>query len=187
MRMPFNFIVSPRNNEQYINTVKIGDKELTVNTSIEHAANVQRIGVVVAVPLTYNGDIKVGDEVVVHHNIFRISYSGTGKIRESDFHIKDNLFQVEPDLIYMAIRDGKKVAVDNVVFVEPIIENDKWLGEVEKEHVGIVRYVNKTLQSEGVNPGDKIAFHFDAEYEFNIDGERLYMMKSNRVLAKLQD
>jgi len=97
MRMTDKFIVSPLNGEKFLNTKQVGDKTLITNTSIEHASNVNRIGVVVSLPMNYEGNIKVDDHVVVQHNIFRTYFDGKGKTRESDFHIKDDLFQIPKD------------------------------------------------------------------------------------------
>lgn len=185
MRMPDRFIVSPLNGEKFINTKKVGDKTLITNTSIEHASNVNRIGVIVSLPLNYEGEIIVGDHVVVQHNVFRTYFDGRGLTRESDNHIKDNLYQVLPELIYLIIRGDEKIAIDQYVFVEPIIVDKKWIGSVEEEHVGIVVYTNKILESQGILPGDKIAFGMDSEYEFTIYGQRLYRVRTHKILAKL--
>ena len=183
--MPDRFIISPLNGEKFINTKQVGDKTLIINTSIEHASNVNRIGVVVSIPMNYEGNIKVGDHVIVQHNIFRTYFDGQGKTRESDFHIKENYFQVLPELIYLIIRGEEKIAVDNYVFVSPVIEEKKWIGEVEQEHIGIVVYNNEVLKKLGIKSGDKIVFGTDSEYEFNIYGQRLYRVRTNRILAKL--
>lgn len=186
MRMPTKFIVTPLNGEKFINTKEVGGKTLITNTSIEHASNVNRIGVVVSIPLNYEGNIRVGDHVVVQHNIFRTYFDGKGITRESDFHIKDNLYQVAPELIYLIIRGAEKVSVNEYVFISPIIEEKKWVGATELEHVGFVKYTNEVLLKLGINVGDKIAFGTDCEYEFNIDNERLYRMRTNTILAKLE-
>ena len=185
MRMTEKFIVSPLNGEKFITKKKVGDRDLIINTSIEHAENVNRIGVVIALPLNYEGIIRVGDNVVVQHNIFRTYFDGQGKTRESDFYIKDNLFQLLPELIFLIIRDGKKMAVDNFVFVEPIIEEKKWIGKFERERVGIMRYANQEIKNQNIQENDLVAFATDSEYEFIIDGERLYRMRNNCILAKL--
>jgi len=184
--MTDKFIVSPLNGEKFLNTKQVGEKTLITNTSIEHASNVNRIGVVVSLPMNYEGNIKVDNHVVVQHNIFRTYFDGKGRTRESDFHIKDDLYQVLPELVYLIIRGQEKIAVDNYVFITPIVENKKWIGETELEHVGIVKYTNDILIKQGVKVGDKIAFGTDCEYEFLIEDERLYRMRTSRILAKLE-
>lgn len=185
MRMPDRFIVSPFNGEKFITTKIVGDKTLIINTSIENAKDVNRIGVVESLPLNYEGNILVGDKVVIQHNIFRTYFDGQGKTRESDSYIKDNLFQVLPEQIFLIFRGEETISVDNFVFIEPIIEEKKWIGEVELEHVGIVKYSNRILESQGVSVGNKIAFKTDSEYEFIIDNKRLYRMRTRNILAKL--
>lgn len=183
--MPDRFIVSPLNGEKFITEKKVGEKTLIINTSIEQAKDVNRIGVVVSLPLNYEGNIQVGDNVVVQHNIFRTYFDGQGKTRESDNYIKDDLFQVIPECIFLIFREKEVIAVDNFVFVEPIIEEKKWIGKEEQKHVGIIKYSNSILKEQGVFEGDKIAFKTDSEYEFVINGERLYRMRTRNILAKM--
>lgn len=183
MRTPFQFVISPINNEQYINTIKSGNSELVINTSIEDAQDVQRIGEVISCPFNYKGVIRPGDLVVVQHNVFRITFDDWGVPRQSTNHIKDNLFAVTSDIIYMVIRDGVKIASDDYIFVEPIVEEDFWLGKQELENVGIAKYVNKELERQGVFSGTKVAFGKSAKYLFEIFGEKLFLMRNKKILA----
>ncbi len=182
---PDKFIISPKNNTQYNDTKKIGDLEIVINTSIEEAKDVQRYGIVESLPINYKGDVKVGNEVIVHHNIFRIVYNDKGVPMNSDMHIIDNLFFAEQDLVFLAIDKQKAKGVNGYVFIKPIEEETKFEGKKEVEHVGIIRYICKELEEQGLKEGDKICFRKNCEYEFNVEGERLYMMRNNRVLAKL--
>ena len=77
-----NFIVTPVN-ERYENEVRVDDKKLIVNASIEEFEFISRFAKVVAVPTAYQTSINVGDIVVVHHNIFRRWYSQNGEERNS--------------------------------------------------------------------------------------------------------
>jgi len=185
MKSLYRFIIEPKNGNQYNNTKKVGDVELIINTSIEEAKDVQRIGKVLALPELFETEVQVGDEVVVWHNVFRKVYNDQGIPVESNHYIKDKMFYVTPDLVYMVIRDGKKIAIHDNVFVEPVKTLDKWEGEKLQQHVGIVRYANDYLKKQGINEGDKIAFRKNCEYEFEIDGEKLYKMSNHRILAKL--
>lgn len=183
---PNRFIISPKSNSQYNNVKKIGDSEIIINTSIEDAKDVQRYAKVVSLPINFKGgDIQKGDDVIVHHNIFRITYNDQGVPMQSDMHITDNLFFADQDLVYLSIRNGQKKGVNGYVFIKPIEEETKFEGKKEIEHVGIIRYICKELEEQGLKEGDKICFRKNCEYEFNIDEERLYMMSSKRILAKL--
>jgi len=181
MQAHFKFIISPINNEQYVN--KIGN--LIVNTSIEEAENVQRIGEVINVPFDYQGFIQKGDLVVVQHNVFRITFDDWGVPRQSDNHIIDNLFGVTPDIIYAVVRDGKIMSSDNYIFVEPIVEEDFWLGKQTLKNQGFAKYVNPTMEKQGVFQGVRIAFGSFSDYLFEIFGEKLFLMRNKKVMAIL--
>jgi len=185
MKSLTNFIISPKNGEKYINTKKVGDVELIINTSIEEAKDVQRIGIVKSVPKLFKTEVKIGDEIVVWHNVFRMIYDNKGYPVESKHYIKDDLFYADPELTYMVIRDGVKIAIHDNVFVVPSKINDKWEGEKLHEQVGIIKYANATIKNLGINEGDKIVFKKNCEHEFEIDGEKMYRMKNNRILAVL--
>jgi hypothetical protein len=183
IQAPYKIIVSPIDGKQYNDTKTVGDVELKICNSIEEAIDVQRVGVVRSLPIGYQGDVILGDLVIIHHNVFRIMFDHKGVARQSDNHIKDDLFGVTLDMIYMVIRDGQYIATDDNVFVEPIVEDSFWHGKKELENEGIAKYVNNNLQKQGVPNGSKIAFKNGSKYEFNILGQRLWMMKSRRIVA----
>ena len=70
MKSVYNFVVTPKG-ERYNNKKKVGDSELILNTDIYRHEFVNRIAIVKSVPLIGDTDIKPGDEVIVHHNVFR--------------------------------------------------------------------------------------------------------------------
>ena len=84
------------------------------------------------------------------------------------------------------IRGGNKIAVDNFVFVEPVIEDKKWIGKTERQHVGIMRYVNTDLANQGIKENDIVAFATDSEYEFVIDDIKLYRIRTFIIVASGQ-
>jgi hypothetical protein len=47
--------------------------------------------------------------------------------------------------------------------------------------MGKIKYVNEYLKSKGVKSGDTVTFLPDTEYEFNIDGEKLYRMYDHHI------
>jgi hypothetical protein len=179
------FLVKPLDGKQYINTVKSGNTELIVTTSIENHNDVQRYGQVIALPMIYNGNIQIGDIVILHHNIFRRVVNDWGVSMQSNNHINDNCFWIDEELIYLIIRNGEKIATDNYVFVEPIKEKTKYEGEKLKEHVGILRFPSSVFLKQGLHDGDKVVFYKNSEYEFKIDDKIMYMMRNIRLLAKI--
>ena len=102
MVSPYSFIITPKGKKQYNTEKKLeNNSSLILASSIENASDVNRIGIVEAVPVNYNGDISIGDEVVVHHNVFRDYYGYNGKIKHSSSYLFDNLFLVDESEIYV--------------------------------------------------------------------------------------
>ena len=50
---------------------------------------------------------------------------------------------------------------------------------------GIIKYPNEYLIKKGVKKGDLISFKPDSEYEFNVDGEKLYRMFDKHITLVL--
>lgn len=185
MQSTDKFIVTPKGGKNFINEKLIGDNIMTVNTSIEEAINVNRIGIIIALPLNYKGNIQIGDEIIVQHNIFRDWFDSKGITRKSVFHFIDDMFFLDEENIFLIQRNGKYISVDYYCFIEPIIEEVRWIGKVEVKHQGIVKFGNKFLESQGVYEGDKIGFKTDSEYEFEIDNQKLYRMRNPNILVKI--
>ena len=51
----------------------------------------------------------------------------------------------------------------------------------EEPLIGIVKYINQELLDLGVKVGDEISFQPESEYEFTIEGEKLYRMFTNNI------
>lgn len=183
LQKPFDFLISPLDGKQYNDEIIVDGKKLLICNSIEESEDVQRIGVVRNVPKNYKGNVQIGDLIITQHNVFRICFNDKGVPLQSDHYIKDDLFSVSPDLIYLIIRDDKFIATDSYVFIEPIEVDDFWLGKQTLENIGIAKYINSEVKSKGVKEGDKIVFRKFANYLFEIFGQRLYMMRNNRILA----
>ena len=66
MNSLYDFIVKPYNDSRYDNSIKVGNKELVLNTKIEAFKAVNNIVEVVAVPLAFKTEIKVGDKIILH-------------------------------------------------------------------------------------------------------------------------
>ena len=105
-----DFIITPTN-ERYNNKISIGDKTLIVNSNIEDHRMVSRHATVVSVPLAYKFNIQKGDQVIIHHNIFRRWYDIKGNQRNSSQYFKDDLYFCKPDQIYLHKKRRKMVAI----------------------------------------------------------------------------
>ena len=51
-------------------------------------------------------------------------------------------------------------------------------------NLGILKIGNSSLEALGINPGDVVGYKPFSEYDFVIDKERLYCMKSNDIVIK---
>ena len=91
MNSIYSFIIQPKEN-RYNNIKKINNKNLILNTSIEDHRFVSRNAIVVALPKAIKTNIKVGDEIIVHHNVFRRFYDIQGKEKNSANYFKENLY-----------------------------------------------------------------------------------------------
>ena len=176
MNSIYHFIVKPLD-KRYENIKSVGDKELIVNSSIENHIFVSKKAVVVSTPAAYKTKIKVGDEVYIHHNIMRRYYDMKGIEKNSGTFFKDDLYFCAPEQIYMY---NLKPHL-NYCFVKPILNSHILENRKEQPNVGIVKYTNNTLEALGITPGTLITFTPNSEFEFIIDGERLYCMKSNDI------
>jgi hypothetical protein len=186
MHSIYDFIVKPVDS-RYNNKIKLnGGKELIINSSIEDHKHVSRNAYVESIPLEFETEVQPGDEVIIHHNVFRRFYNAKGVEVNSRSFLTEDLYLVSPDQLYMYKREGKWKAADGFCFVKPIIKADSLILGYEKEEelVGILKYGNSFLESLGFNEGDVIGFTPDSEFEFVIDGERLYRMTNNSIIIK---
>ena len=176
MKSLYRFIIKPLS-QRYDNTKKINDKTFIVNTSIEDHRFVSKKALAVSVPAAYNSKVKEGDELYVHHNIFRRYYDMKGVEKNSSTYFKDDLYFASPEQIYMY---NLKPHLD-YCFVKPIKNQNLLENRKEQPNVGILKYSNSSLEALKITPGALVTFTPYSEFEFIIEGERLYCMKSNDI------
>jgi co-chaperonin GroES (HSP10) len=186
MNSLYDFIVRPYNGNRYENSIKVADKELVLNTKIEAFKAVNNIAEVIAVPLAFKTNIKVGDKIIVHHNVFRIFYDIRGKVKNSRSLFQDNTFFVSVDQIYMHGDIGDWKAFGDRCFVMPLKSNDSLTLDKERELIGILKYGNSSLEALKISPGDLVGYTPYGEFDFIIDDQRLYCMKSNDIVIKYE-
>ena len=184
MNSLYDFIVKPIGEGRYNNSKKIGEKELILNTKIESWKFVNRFAEVVSTPLAITSNIKKGDTIVVHQNIFRRFYNMQGKQTNSRSFFKNNLYFVSPDQIYLYKNNGKWQSFGDRCFIKPLKNSNSLETVKEQPNIGVVKIGNKNLTNLDINPEDVIGFRPGGEWEFIIDDERLYCMKSNDIVIK---
>jgi len=185
MNSLFDFIVEPYG-QRYNNEVKVGDKSLIINTKIESYKYINNIGKVISTPLAYKTSIKPGDLVMIHHNVFRRWYDVKGKEKNSRSYFKDNLYFVQLDQVYLYKRDDKWKSFGNRCFVAPLRDEVDIHNNIEQSLIGVLKYGNSALEALEISEGDLVGYKPFGEFEFVVDGKRLYCMKSNDIVIKYE-
>ena len=122
MRSIFNFIVTPKA-ERYNNKKAIGEKELILNTEISDHRYISRSAIILETPIEVKTDIRKGDEVIVHHNVFRRWYDVRGKEKNSTSFIASNLHDGTADIAIGSSSDNGGGS------------RDEWYGDVQKPEI----------------------------------------------------
>jgi len=187
MKAVYNFVVTPVKN-RYNNIKDIDGKELIVNTEIYNHQYVSREAIVKAIPTVGETDIKVGDTVIVHHNIFRRWHNVRGIEKNSRAYIDEDHYLVQPDQIFLhkpkaifKYHSRPWQAQKGYCFVAPLKSTEKLNINKEKSLMGIVKYTDGTVKE-----GDLIGFRPSSEYEFIIDGKKLYRLLSKFITIKYE-
>ena len=183
MHALYNFIIEPIG-ERYNNTKQVGDKELIVNTEIFHHQYVNREARVISIPTLVKTKLKPGDAVIVHHNVFRSWHNMHGIEKNSKSFISENKYAVSKDQVYAYKRNNKWNALDGYCFVKPIKSLNKLSVDTEQPLVGIIKYTDRKLKM--IEEGDLVGFTPNSEFEFIIDGERLYRVLTNEISIKYE-
>ena len=185
MKSIFDFIVEPAG-QRYNNEVKVGDKSLIINTQSESFKSVNNIARVIATPKAYKTPVKPGDLIMIHHNVFRRFYDMKGREKNSKSYFKDNMYFVQLDQVYLYKPKNKWLALGDRCFLAPIKDFNEVDTGLEQRLIGIVKYGNSSLEALGINEEDLVGFKPFGEFEFIVDGKRLYCMKSNDIVIKYE-
>ena len=180
MKSVYNFVVTPKG-ERYNNKKKVGDSELILNTEIYNHQFVNRTAIVKSIPIIGNTDIQPGDEVIVHHNVFRRWHNVKGVEKNSRSFFNENTYLINQDQIFLYKRNKEWNAPRGYCFIKPLKKIDQFNIESEKPLQGVVKYSDGTVK---VN--ELVGFRPSSEYEFIVDGERLYRVLSNFITIKYE-
>ena len=180
MKSPFYFIVEPVGGKSYDN---VRDNGLIVSSSKEDHKATNRFALVINTPIGYTGPVSIGDTVVVHHNVFRTYFDMKGREKKSFSHIKDNIYYLELDQFYLYKSEGGEWnANPPYCFVRPV--NKEQISQIEE--AGIKEALTgEIVYSNCFDRGSIISFQPDSEYEFKIDGEKLYRMFDKNICIEL--
>ena len=171
-----DFIIEPIGN-RYNNSVRVDEKELILNTEVFNHQYVNRKAKVIATPLLFESSVNVGDEVIVHHNIFRRWHDVKGRERNSRSYWKEDKYIISEDQIYLY----NNKAMPGYSFVQPIKSNNKLTNDIEQPLVGIIKYTDGAFDINTL-----VGFTPNSEYEFIIEGKRLYRVLNKFITIKYE-
>ena len=171
-----DFIIEPIG-DRYNNSVRVDDKKLILNTEIFNHQYVNRLAKVIATPLLFQSPVKVGDEVIVHHNVFRRWHDVKGREKNSRSYWKENKYIVSQDQIYLY----NNKAMPGYSFVKPLKAIDKFNVDTERPLIGVIKYSDGSF-----NKKELVGFKPSMEYEFIINGERLYRVMNKFITIKYE-
>ena len=180
MKSVYNFVVEPKG-QRYNNKKKIGDSELILNTEIFNHQYVNREATVISTPIIGDTDIEPGDTVVLHHNVFRRWHNVKGIEKNSRSYFNEETYFVNHDQIFLYKRNNKWLAPKGYCFVKPLKAINKFNIEQEKPLQGIVKYSDGTVKL-----NELVGFTPNSQYEFIVDGERLYRVLSKFITIKYE-
>lgn len=177
---PLNhFIISlPK---KYKDTLKLGDKEIFLDSRFHEFENRISHAEIVGVPMRHDTGAKVGDTLFFHHHV----------AMSETYHLGDGLFWVMYDkknpmsshaISYRSQDTGKLNMLGKWVFVEPIeIKEEEEVTEsgiIISIHIpstdetrAIVLTPNEDLEREEVEVGDIVGFKKNADYKMTLDDE----------------
>ena len=187
MKSPYSFIVKPIGGRRYDNIKTISGIDFITSSSKEDHTVSNRFAEVIETPISYDGEISPGDTIIVHHNVFKYYNDIKGRERSGRSFFKDDVFFIDDTQYFLYKKNGQWKCHKNFCFVKPIPPKEYVIEKFTKEEelVGKIKYGNNFLSSLGINEGDEVAFLPDSEYEFNIDGEKLYRMYNHAICIKL--
>ena len=180
MKSVYNFVVAPKG-DRYNNKKKVGDSELILNTEIFNHQYVNREAIVISTPIVGETDIKTGDTVIVHHNVFRRWHNIKGIEKNSKSYFNESTYIITSDQIFLYKRSDKWNCPKGYCFVKPLKKINPLNVDLEKPLQGIVKYSDGTVEVNSL-----VGFKPNSEYEFIIDGERLYRVLSNLITIKYE-
>jgi len=184
MKSIFDFVVEPVG-DRYNNTKNIDGVDLILNTQIFTHQNVNRLAIVKSLPITGDTNISIGDQVIVHHNVFRRYHDVRGVEKNGKSYIDDDNYLCSFDQIFLYKNKNEWKAPKGYSFVKPIESNNIFNLNKELPSVGVVKYLDEHFDSQ-IQQGDLVGFTPGSEYEFIVDDERLYRVRSQSLTIRYE-
>ena len=136
MKSVYNFVVTPIG-KRYNNTKKIGDSELILNTEIFNHQYVNRLAKVISIPIIGDTDIKPGDDIITHFNVFRRWHDINGIEKNSRSYFNESTYFITQDQIFLYRRNGEWKVPKGYCFVKPLKKKNQFNIDTERPLIGI--------------------------------------------------
>ena len=190
--IPLNNNVIIERHKHTKDEVDIGNgKKIFIDTSWYEEDHMIQYGIVKYAPIRLDKwlntevELKEGDKVYGHHFIGKDS---------NKIEIHGKKYNMLPyNMFYARVRNNKIHMLSDWVLVEKIMDKQEDIvtdsgiilkTQIQKrEQIGIVRYVNSKSKDWGFKPGDRVLFVKDADYEMEVEGEKLFRMKNENILG----
>jgi len=180
MKPLYDYVIKPLG-DRYNNSIEVdGGKSLILNTEIFNHGYINRKAIIISTPIDNVYNLQEGQEIIVHHNVFRRWNNVKGVEKNSRGFLNEDEYLVSPDQIYM-YKTSDWECVNGYTFVKPLKNKDKFSVEVERPLIGIVKYSDGTFL-----PTQLVGFRPSSEFEFTIDGERLYRVMNNFITIEYE-
>lgn len=170
-------------------TITIGGKEIYLENKYNPFEHRVMSGEVVFTPKKYDTGVSVGDTLYFHHHViltpqlfdqekqwYRVNYDPFGGNGCQAFAYKDNSGQIH--------------AIEDWVILDPIYEKglksdviEVFTTEEVKNRKGIIKYDSRILSDWGLKKGDVVYFSKDADYEMEIEGDKVWRMLHDYLIA----
>ena len=181
MKSLHSFVVKPHGS-RYNNTKSIGNKKLILNTEVYNHQFTNRTAEVISTPSASDSlGINPGDKVIVHHNVFRRWHDVQGREKNSKSFFNEDAYIVSSDQIFLVEQGNSWKSTEGFCFVQPIKDNNNLTTETEKPLMGIIKYTDGNVEV-----GDLVGFTPSSQYEFIIDGQRLYRVYNKFITIKYE-
>ena len=182
MRGVYDIIAKPLGS-RYNNSKSIGDnKSLILNTEVFNHQYINREAEVIEPPAVNPLNLSKGDIIILHHNVFRRWHDVKGREKNSRSYFQEDQYFVQSNQVFLTkTPNAEWRCAEGYCFVQPIKENDFFSDEAEKPLIGIVKHSDGTVPK-----GELVGFTPGDEFEFIVDGQRMYRVMSKFITIKYE-